>query len=79
MPNFWISGHMGAPFTCTWNQFTIREMTETMDWLHTDIGFIEEQYKNGHLSEESVLAYELIKQNVPKNDFWYKKMWNINI
>ena len=79
MPNFWISGHMGAPFTCIWNQFTIHEMNESLNWLQTDIDFIEEQYQQGRLSEEAVLAYDLIKQTVPRKDFWFKKMWNINL
>lgn len=79
MPNFWISGHMGAPFTCVWNQFTIHEMHEALSWLEVNINFIEEQIKLGRLSDESVIAYELIKQTIPKKDYWYKKMWNINL
>ncbi|MBS0358506.1 MAG: metallophosphoesterase [Proteobacteria bacterium] len=79
MPNLWISGHMGAPFTCVWNQFTIREMNEALDWLQVDIDFIETQYKLGLLSEEAAMAYELIKQPIPKKDYWFKKMWNINL
>lgn len=79
MPNFWISGHMGAPFVCTWNQFTIREMNESLGWLQTDLDFIEKQYRLDRLTEEAVLAYDLIKQEVPRKDFWFKKMWNINL
>lgn len=79
MPTFWISGHMGAPFTCTWNQFTIREMNESLDWLETDIGLIEEQYQQGRPTEEAALAYELIKKPILKEDTWYKKLWNINL
>lgn len=79
MPNFWISGHMGAPFACTWNQFTIREMHESLEWLEVNVDFIEEQYQKGNLSEEAVLAYELIKQPIVKDDVWFKKMWNINL
>jgi predicted phosphodiesterase len=79
MPNFWISGHMGAPFACVWNQFTIHEMNETLDWLRVDTGFIEEQYKLGHLSEEAILAYEIIRRDIPKEDDWFKKMWYINL
>ena len=37
MPNFWISGHMGAPYTCIWNQFTIREMNESLEWFESQI------------------------------------------
>ena len=79
MPTFWISGHMGAPFTCTWNQFTIREMNESIDWLEADIDLIEEQYQQGRLTEEAALAYELIKKPISKEDTWYKKLWNINL
>ncbi|ADG25714.1 TPA: metallophosphoesterase [Legionella pneumophila] len=79
MPNFWISGHMGAPFTCTWNQFTIRDMNESLNWFETDVEFIEEQYQQGKLTEEASLAYELIKQPLAVDDSWFKRMWNINL
>lgn len=70
---------MGAPFTCVWNQFTIHEMDKALNWLQTDTNFIEEQYKSGHLSEESILAYDLIKRDIPKKDDWFKKIWNMNL
>ena len=79
MPNFWISGHMGAPFACIWNQFTIHEMDEALNWLQVDTNFIEEQYNLGHLSKEAVLAYDIIKQEISKKDDRFKKMWNINL
>lgn len=79
MPNFWISGHMGAPFACSWNQFTIREMNESLDWLEADVDFIEDEYKQGNLTEEAVLTYELIKQSIPREDSWFKRIWNINL
>jgi predicted phosphodiesterase len=37
MPNFWLSGHMGAPFTCVWNQFAIREMNESLAWFDSQL------------------------------------------
>ncbi len=79
MPNFWISGHMGAPFTCVWNQFTVREINEALDWFQVESDVIEEQFKLGLLTEESMTAYELIKRTIPKKDYWFKKMWNINL
>lgn len=79
MPNFWISGHMGAPFTCVWNQFTIHEMDEALNWLQVDTNFIEEQHKLGRLSDETILAYEIIKRDIPRKDDWFKKMWSINL
>ncbi len=79
MPNFWISGHMGAPFTCVWNQFTIREINEALNWFDADISVIEEHIKSGQITEEVMLAYEIIKRHIPKKDFWLKKMWNINL
>ena len=54
-------------------------MNESLDWLQTDLDFIEEQYQLGRLTEEAVLAYDLIKQIIPRKDFWFKKMWNINL
>lgn len=79
MPNFWISGHMGAPYTCVWNQFTIREMNESLDWLQENTDLIEQQLKSGLLSEEAMIAYHVIKRDIPKKDYWFKKMWNINL
>lgn len=79
MPNFWLSGHMGAPYTCVWNQFTIHEMDEALAWLQADSSFIEEYYKAGLLSEEAAIAYELVKQPISKSDSWFKKIWNINL
>lgn len=29
MPNIWVSGHMGAPYACVWNQFAIRDIEES--------------------------------------------------
>lgn len=79
MPNFWISGHMGAPYTCVWNQFTIREFNEAIDHYQVEIDFIENQIKTGNVSEEVIIAYSLLKQSIPRKDFWFKKMWNINL
>ena len=54
-------------------------MNEALDWLETDLEFIEQQYVRGHLTEEAALAYDLIKQIIPRKDFWFKKLWNINL
>ena len=70
---------MGAPLLCTWNQFTIRERNESLDWLESDIGLIEEQYQQGRLTDEAILAYEIIKRPIDRDDSWYKKLWNINL
>jgi hypothetical protein len=76
MPNFWISGHMGAPYACVWNQFTIREMNESLDWLKSNIDSLDQYIEEAH-SPETKLAFDLIKQPIPKKDYW--KMWNINL
>ena len=73
MPTFWISGHMGAPFACVWNQFTIRELNEALNWFNVDISIIEEQFNQGLLSEEALIAFEVIKRDIPKKDYWFKK------
>jgi predicted phosphodiesterase len=79
MPNLWISGHMGAPYTCVWNQFTIREMNETITWLQTENSLLDELTKSDLLTEEASLAIEIIKRDIPRKDFWFKKMWNLNL
>lgn len=79
MPNLWISGHMGAPYACVWNQFTIREMNESLNWLQAKIDLFEEQHKLRLISDEAAKAIEIIKRDIPRKDFWFKKMWNINL
>lgn len=78
MPNIWISGHMGAPYTCVWNQFTIRDMDESLYWLNSAIEklpVLPEEY----LTPEAKLAYDLIKREIPHKDFWFKKLWYVNL
>lgn len=31
------------------------------------------------VTDEAQLAYELIRREIPRKDFWYKKLWNINL
>lgn len=78
MPNFWISGHMGAPYTCVWNQFTIREMNESLQWFQSQVELLDALPK-AHLTEEAKIAYEIIKRDIPREEFWFKKMWNVNL
>jgi predicted phosphodiesterase len=78
LPSFWISGHMGPPFTCVWNQFTIRESDDVQNWLQSELAEIEQYSKFRKLSEEAALALELIK-NPPESDQWFRNMWNINL
>jgi predicted phosphodiesterase len=78
MPNFWLSGHMGAPFTCVWNQFAIREMNESLAWFDSQLERIN-ALSVDNISPEAKLAYDLIKRDIPRDEFWYKKLWNINL
>src|SRR3990167_1004295 len=78
MPNFWISGHMGAPFTCVWNQFTIHEMNESLQWLQSQIELLDALPKS-HFTDEAKIAYDIIKRDIPREEFWFKKMWNVNL
>lgn len=78
MPNIWISGHMGAPYTCVWNQFTIREMDESLQWLQSQMDLFETLPKS-HLTEQAKIAYEIIKRDISREEFWFKKMWNVNL
>lgn len=78
MPNFWISGHMGAPYTCVWNQFTIHEMDESLQWLKSQMNLFA-TLPESHLTTEAKIAYEIIKRDIPCEEFWFKKMWNVNL
>lgn len=79
MPNIWISGHMGAPLACTWNQFTIREINEALNWLNADTASLDHNIKTAALTDEAQLGYELLKRNVFENKYWFKNLWNINL
>jgi len=78
MPNFWISGHMSAPYTCVWNQFTIREMDESLQWFQSQLESLEALSKT-HFTDEAKIAYDIIKRDIPRDEFWLKKMWNVNL
>lgn len=78
MPNFWISGHMGAPYTCVWNQFTIHEMNESLQWLQSQVELLDALPKS-HFTDEAKIAYDIIKRDIPREEFWFKKMWNVNL
>lgn len=78
MPNFWISGHMGAPFTCIWNQFTIREMDESIAWFDSQLDKLTRLSLN-NITPEARMAYDLIKREIERDEYWFKKLWNINL
>src|SRR4029078_11298991 len=73
-----ISGHMGAPYTCVWNQFTIREMDESLAWFDSQFGKLE-RLELENATPEAKLAYDLIKREIKKDEYWFKKLWNINL
>ena len=31
------------------------------------------------LTPEAKIAYDIIKRDIPREDFWFRKMWNINL
>jgi hypothetical protein len=78
MPNFWISGHMGAPYTCIWNQFTIREMDESLAWFDSQLNRLD-TLKLDNATPEAKLAFNLIKHEIQHDDYWFRKLWNINV
>jgi len=69
---------MGAPYTNVWNQFTIREMDESLKWLESDMEIID-ALPTKQLTPEAKIAYDIIKRGIPREDFWFRKMWNINL
>lgn len=78
MPDIWISGHMGAPYTCVWNEFTIRNMDESLLWLNSSLEKLP-TFLDECLTPEAKLAYDVIKREIPRKDFWFKKLWYINL
>ncbi len=78
LPNFWISGHMGAPYTCVWNQFTIREMDESLAWFDSELDQLE-ALSLDNITPEAKLAFDLMKREIQRDEYWFKKLWNINL
>lgn len=78
MPNYWLSGHMGAPHTCIWNQFTIREMDDALAWFDSELVKLDELSLD-HLTPEAKIAYDLMKRKIDREEHWFKKLWNINL
>jgi hypothetical protein len=78
MLDIWISGHMGAPYTCVWNEFTIRDMDESLSCLNTALEGLP-LLPDELLTPGTKLAYELIKREIPRKDFWFKKLWYVNL
>lgn len=72
-PNFWISGHMGSPYTCVWNQFTVREKKEALEWMDQKLTSEEEVF-----TDEVRIALELINRPLLE-EYCLKQPWNINL
>lgn len=78
MPKYCISGHMGAPYTCVWNQFTIREIDESLQWFDSELDKLE-ALPTDHITPEARVAYDLIKKKIVPDQQWYRNLWNINL
>lgn len=78
MPDIWISGHMGAPYTCVWNEFTIRDVDESISWLNSALEKLPE-FPEERLTPEAKLACDILKREIPRKDFWFKKLWYVNL
>ncbi|MCB1116321.1 MAG: metallophosphoesterase [Chlamydiia bacterium] len=74
-PNFWISGHMGAPFPCVWNQQTIHRWVDIEAWL-SDLSSIETSLP---LSPQAKRVIDLLKAPLKNHHDWVRKTWNINL
>ncbi len=76
-PDLWISGHMGAPYPCLWNPFTVRDEQEEINWLSRNLSTIE--ISQDRISEEAQTAYDLIRKPLPPLENWYRKQWYLNL
>jgi len=72
-PNLWLSGHMGPPYPCLWNPYTVRDEEEQKQWLSQELAAPEK------MSEDAKLAFDLIKKPLPSIDQWYRKQWYLNL
>ena len=76
-PDLWISGHMGAPYPCLWNPFTVRDEQEQSNWLTRNLPTLE--IAPERISEEAQVAYDLIQKPLPPLKNWYRKQWYLNL
>jgi len=77
-PNFWISGHMGSPYTAVWNQFAVREMRDAQEWLSAS-EFLKDFKDVPLLTDEAKIAFDLINSPLPDHEVWFKQIWNVNL
>ena len=70
---------MGTPYTCVWNQFTIREIDDSLVWIGQGKSKLDEVLEGASLSNEAKVAYDILARPLPRKDFWFKRMWNINL
>lgn len=76
-PDLWVSGHMGAPYSCLWNPFAVRNEKEQALWLSQNL--FELSGIQECLSEEAKIAYDLLQKPLPSLENWYKKQWYLNL
>lgn len=71
--DLWISGHMGAPYPCLWNGFTVRNPHEELAWLSPSL-----EVPSTELSEDTRLALDLL-QKPPLNRDPLSDPWFLNL
>lgn len=74
-PECWISGHMGAPFPCVWNQETIRRWKEIEVWM----GDLPEIESRDNFTKETLYALEKMEAPLENHHDWVRRTWNINL
>lgn len=40
---------------------------------------IIDSFSEKQLTTEAKIAYDIIKRDIPREDFWLRKMWNVNL
>ncbi|WP_420420623.1 metallophosphoesterase family protein [Simkania sp.] len=74
-PNFWISGHMGLPYPCVWNQFAIRDGADVERWM-SDLSFFSDNRK---MSSEAQYICKLLQKPMRNEHRWFYHTWNVNL
>jgi len=71
---------MGAPYTCVWNEFTIREYSDSIDVMESALTDFQQLAQYEHLlTDDARIAYDLIKSDISQESQWFKGRWYINL
>lgn len=75
--NFTISGHMGTPHCNIWNEFTVRDIEDSKNWIKRKLDELLKLEKFKDKLENSML-FKAFNEN-DNNPLWHRNFFNINL